>query len=992
MGSVYEAEHTILGRKAAVKTLLPGLVGDLDFRERFIAESQMVAALDHPSIVPIYDAGEVGGVVYIAMRYVSGGDLAGLLDRGLLKPERAVAMLEQVAGALDAAHAHELVHRDVKPANVLIESGEGRVYLTDFGLAKRARTSGITRAGFFVGTLDYAAPEQIRGEPVGPPADIYALGCLLFESLTGRKPFERETDLAVMHAQLHDPAPAVSELRPELPAALDAVVGRALAKDSAARFGSCRELIESARAALGGRAVVVAAPPSLAETAGVRHVRNLPVEATPLIGRAGELAAVLELVRRPEVRLVTLTGFGGIGKTRLAVAAASELVADLDLAAFVDLAATSEAALVGSTIMRALDVEESPQLPLLPALVHGLGAGPALLVLDNFEQVLPAAALVHELLAAAAELKVLVTSQAPLHLREEREFPVTPLEPAAAVRLFVERAEAVKPSFELSGENRQPVAAICAQLDGLPLALELAAARVKLLSPQAILARLGERLDLLTGGAGDLPERQRTLRGAIEWSVNLLEPPERRLLERLGVFAGGCSLEIADAVCFDDLHPGSALDGFASLVDKSLVRQWDSGDGEPRFGLLESIRLYALEQLALQGDLERLRRRHAVRYLKLVEAAEPELSRANQGVWLERLDEEVGNIRAAISWATAAGEAELALRLASMLIRFWSTRGLLAEGRRRLCDALAAGGEVTPETLARADFAAGYMALGEGDFAQAKQNFERSLESADSRGRGAALAQLAWLAMAAGADDARALAEHGLELAEPSGDKLTESGALGTLAELAAAEGDYAKAAQLHARGLELRRALGDKRLVANSLLGLGRIDLLQREYECATAFLEEGLALARALKDTWNISVALTNLGRVRLLLEDANGARDLFADGLKLARERNDKRLAAELVQGLAAINAHEGNSADAVCLLGVADQLRELTGATPSPTEVLIEERFLSPLRTRMGEDAFEAQLAKGRTLGPDELEFALDAASSAGTATETTHAAS
>ncbi len=253
MGSVYEAEHTILRRRAALKMLLPELAGDAESRDRFVAESEMVAALDHPSIIPIYDSGEVDGVVYIAMRYVAGGDLAALIGRGPIEPQRVVAILEQVADALDSAHAHGLVHRDVKPGNVLLEPAAGRAYLTDFGIAKRTGTRGLTRTGFFVGTLDYAAPEQIRGDPVGPSADVYAFGCLLFETLTGRKPFERETDVAVMNAQLHDSPPAASDVRRDLPATLDPVVARGLAKASGERFGSCRELIEAVRAALGGQ-------------------------------------------------------------------------------------------------------------------------------------------------------------------------------------------------------------------------------------------------------------------------------------------------------------------------------------------------------------------------------------------------------------------------------------------------------------------------------------------------------------------------------------------------------------------------------------------------------------------------------------------------------------------------------------------------------------------------------------------------------------------
>ena len=377
MGFVYEAEHAILGRKAAIKTLSNDLGGDGDFRERFVQESQMVAALDHPSIIPIYDAGEENGVVYIAMRHVGGGDLQGLIGEGQLEIERAVSILEQVAGALDAAHAHQLVHRDVKPANVLIDSSSNRVYLTDFGIAKQARKRGLTRTGFFVGTLDYAAPEQIQGKPVGPQADVYAFGCLLFECLTGTKPFDRETDVAVMHAHLLDPVPAATELRPELPAAIDDVLARALAKNEEERTASCREVIEAVRACLGGQTVVPTARASTIHARTQAIFVNFPTEPSPLIGRDQELAALVELARDQGVRLVTLTGPGGTGKTRLALAAATELAAELGSAFFVDLAPVRDAGIVGSAIATVLGVEETADLPLVEAIARRLGDGPA---------------------------------------------------------------------------------------------------------------------------------------------------------------------------------------------------------------------------------------------------------------------------------------------------------------------------------------------------------------------------------------------------------------------------------------------------------------------------------------------------------------------------------------------------------------------------------------------------------------------------------------
>jgi non-specific serine/threonine protein kinase len=972
MGFVYEAEHAVLGRKAALKTLLPELLEDGDFRQRFVTESQTVAALDHPSIIPIYDAGDADGVVYIAMRYVAGGDLAQLVESGTLEPERALDILEQVAGALDTAHANELVHRDVKPANVLVEAG-GRVYLTDFGIAKRARSKGMTQTGFFVGTLDYAAPEQIRGESVGAPADIYAFGCLVFECLTGKKPFERETDVAVMYAQLRDDPPSASELRPELPASVDAVLARALAKDEAGRYPTCRELVAGVRACLGGRAP--APPPAVpAPVTELAAVTNLPVPPTPLIGRDDELAELVELAGRPDVRLVTLTGIGGTGKTRLAIAAAEELAPSLGRVFFVDLAPVAEASVVGSAIGQVLGVEEGSDVPVAEAIARGLGEGSALLVLDNFEQVTDARDLVHDLLAAAPELRVLVTSQAPLHLRDEHEYPLSPLDEERAVNLFVARAQAVKPDFELTDENRDAVAGICRRLDGLPLALELAAARIKLLSPEAILRRLEDSLDLLTGGASDLPSRQRTLRDAIDWSYQLLEPPEQALLARLGVFAGGCSLELADAVAGGGEGVGDSLETLASLVDKSLVRQRDGADGEPRFGLLETIREFALERLEEQGELEELRRRHAERFLALVETAEPELLRANQAVWLERLDVEQDNIRAALAWASSAGEIELALRMAGALVRFWSTRGLMREGRTRLSEALASPDGVSPAILAKARFAAGYAALGEGDFREAGADFERSLEQAraasDGQAEGAALAQLAWLAMAGGeAEEARSLAEQASVLAEEAGDTLVASGSATTLADVALAAQKWDEAIERYEHGLTLRRGLGDRRLIANSLVGLGRAELLRGDNARAAALFEEALGLAREVKDTWITSGALGNLARVWLLADrDTPRVRQLLAEALRLARDRNDRRLAAEWVQVLAAACALEGAAPDAARFAASAEALCETTGAELYPAEELIQERFLKEVRSDAG---FATALGVARAQPPEEL---------------------
>jgi predicted ATPase/Tfp pilus assembly protein PilF/predicted Ser/Thr protein kinase len=1001
MGFVYEAEHLLLRRKAALKMLAPELGGGSDFRERFIRESQTVASIDHPNIIPIYDAGDVDGLVYIAMRYVQGPDLERLIDQGGTRNAvEALAILEQVAGALDAAHAHEIVHRDVKPANVMIEDGSGRIYLMDFGIAKQSGTPGLTQAGVFVGTVDYAAPEQIESKETTAAADVYAFGGVLYQALTGKKPYERETDVAVMFAHIMEPPPKVTAVRPDLPEALDAVIARAMAKAPAERFATCREMVDAARAALGGAAGVDAsAVPAPAPPPAARP--KLPVPATPLVGREEELEAVLALLRQP-TRLVTLSGLGGSGKSRLALEAATIMQAELDETFFVDLTPVHDAELVGSTIADALGIRQAPSRPLADTIAERVAGRSVLIVLAHFEQVLPASGLVAELLAAAPTLKVLATSRTLLRIRGEREFSVPPLPvpdgavtaESPAVQLFVQRAQDVKPSFELTDANLPAVVEICRQLEGIPLAIELAAARVKLLTPEQIVSRLGEkRLSFLSGGGG---EQRETLRDAIDWSYNLLDEGGRSLFARLGVFVGGASLETAEAVAGQSLglEFGEVLDGVAALVDNGLVRQFEGADGEPRFRMLETIREYALERLAEAGDLEDARNRHLNRYVQLAEAAEPELTRAGQAAWLERLTEENDNIRAALAWSFESGQVELGLRLAGALVRFWSIRGLMTEGRRWLTETLAASTGVEPGVLAKAYFAAGFAALGQGDYPQAMPFFEESLELAreagEARLEAQALQQIGWLVMTQGkTEEARELAGHALDVAREIGDKLVQSGALNILAEIAAEEGDDSTANGLYEQSLALRRELGDKRLIANSVLTLGRAELTRGDHARASVLLLEGCALARELDDTWSVSVALINLGRVALRNgEFAEASRD-FANSLKLAKERGDKRVAAECLQGLAAVATVEGDGARAARLFAAGEALLEAIGATPTAIEVALTGEFVPQARAALGDERFEAESAAGRTEGPDAaIELALASAPDAGLVAATT----
>ena len=434
---------------------------------------------------------------------------------------------------------------------------------------------------------------------------------------------------------------------------------------------------------------------------------------------------------------------------------------------------------------------------------------------------------------------------------------------------------------------------------------------------------------------------------------------------------------------------GEVLDSIASLVDKSLVRQNDGLDGEARFTLLETIREYAIGRLQERGELESLRRVHAERYLAVAEAAEPELVRASQRVWLERLDEENANLRAALAWSMEVGEIETGLRIAGALVRFWSTRGLMAEGRTWLADALARADGVPERVRAKAEFAAGYAALGVGDFQAAKENFERSLTLAratdDKGAEAAALAQIGWLVMAAGSHErAHALVAKSLELSTELGDKVTASGATNTLAEMASATGDYEQAVALLEQGLGLRRELGDKRLIANSLLSLGRTELARGDTERALYRLTEGLALAREVKDTWSIGVAAATLASVRLTENDPDAAASLFGEGLAIARDRGDRRLASECLQGTAFVASAAGDNERAARLLGSADALLESIGAKRTPIELAIRERFEPVVRGGLGEDRYRTATREGSDLSLDDvlpLAIGADAAAAA-----------
>jgi predicted ATPase/transcriptional regulator with XRE-family HTH domain len=643
-----------------------------------------------------------------------------------------------------------------------------------------------------------------------------------------------------------------------------------------------------------------------------RTNHTLPVPLTPLIGREAERAALCDLVCRPDVRLVTLLGPPGIGNTRLGL----QVAADLQEAwatgvQFVPLMPLREAPLFIPTIARVLDVREVGSQPLLDRLVSALQGKQLLMVLDNFEQVVAAAPDIAQVLEQAPDLTLLVTSRAALRITGEHIWPVPPLAlpdlghlPSldglleySAVQLFVQRALAVHPTFALTEAAAPAVAEICVRLEGVPLALELAAARSRVLSPQALLARLDQRLGLLTGGVANAPERQQSLRAAIAWSYALLNTDAQALFRRLGVFVGGCTLAAIAAVCQDAvIRHGDGemplLDSLATLVDQSLLQHTDSIEGEPRFTMLETLRAYALEQLDAAGETMLVRQQHALYYVHLAEHVTPHLWGPDQAAWMQRLEAEHDNLRAVLAWSrTPVGEAALGLRLATALHEFWYWGGYVSEGRGWLEGVVADSAEAAPTLRALVLARASYFAVQQGDYGQAEVLAETSLTLSRQLHYtiGAALA-LSVLGMVAyfQADNALAQARYreSLRLFRELADQEQIAPLLDRLVSLTQAPGNGAQAAACHAEEFALYRTVGHIRGMCEALTGLGFTMLNLRAYGCARALFAEGLTLARALSAKRSITGALRGLGETALLEGDYTQAAEHYRASLALSQ----------------------------------------------------------------------------------------------------------
>ncbi len=969
MGQVWRAHDTRLDRDVAIKTLPDAVSRDPEQLASFEREAKILAALNHPHIATVHGLGQTDdGEHYLVLELVDGVPLSTKLAAGALPADECAAIAGQVAEALEAAHQRGVIHRDLKPANIMV-SPSGWVKVLDFGLARRAETAAPAVAGGTLemmptmaaatmaavtmatgagggisggtsevsGTPGYMSPEQVLGSEQDARTDVFALGCGPNLLAIASKIIAQDPDWALLPA--------------DTPPWMRALLTSMLAKAAAARPASMREIREACSVSGSSRSGTMT---RIARDAALAAIpRNLPREASSFVGRAQEVAQCV--AQLAQTRVVTLTGVGGCGKTRLALRVAAHVLEDAsapDGVWFVDLGALSDDERVADVTAVALGVTVEHGQRAIDRLVEFLRDRRALIALDNCEHLLAACAeLVDVLLDGCEGVRVLATSREPLGVRGEVVHAVPSLslpprsasvdrataEACEAVQLFVARARQVVPDFALSDATAPLVVEICRRLDGIPLALELAAARVKVLTLDQIRAKLEDRFRLLTGGSRTALPRHQTLRATLQWSYDHLAEPERELLHALAACAGGWTLEAATALSGDDADEFDVLDILTRLVDKSLVVVDHSDNERVRYRFLESVRQYAVECASAAGHLVPARVRHLGFFLAMAEAAYWKLWSAEQSTWVRILETEHENMLEALGTCETAEEGgQKALRLAAALRVWWDIRGYATIGRRELRVALDRP-TAQERTVARAKalYGIGWLSIRQADFAAARAAFTESLDvftaHDDKRGLSAALSGLASVARCGS----------------------------GTQDELEEAR-DY------YGRALALSREIGDQPSTAASLNNLGDVALQLGDLARARALFEESAALYETIGEREYRAAALHNLGWVCVQLDDAAAARRALAASVDLLRAGGGRASAAWTIEYAAYLARRVGDATQAARFLGAAATVRRETGGAFTPAESALHDDEVGHLRAPLGDAPYETAAAAGAVL--------------------------
>lgn len=896
MGTVYEGYDQLLDRVVAIKVLSTRSLGT-EGKNRLLNEARAVAQLNHPNIVSIFDAGEDNDLPYVVMEYMHGQSLHEAPPATM---EEILRVTVQICDALEEAHIHGIVHRDLKPENVIMTEG-GLAKLTDFGLA-RSLSSRMSQEGALTGTVFYISPEQALGRPLDGRTDLYALGVMLYEFATGQLPFSADDPLAVIALHIHEDPRRPSELVQDLSPVFEEVILKLLSKNADDRFATAGELKTVLEELLENRGTLPSG----------RQKHNLPLDLTRFIGRGKEIAEVRRLVGQH--RLVTLTGVGGTGKTRLSLQAAREMTEEFPHGVWVvELSTIFEKEQVVRALAEVLDVREKTNKPLMETILEFLRLRQILIIMDNCEHLISTCAgLIEHLLTACPGLKFIVTSREALGLPGEMSFHVPSLKlpdlenmprleevwEVESMQLFLDRAISVKPDFSPGEEDARAVARICSRLDGIPLAIELAAARVRALPVGEISSRLSDRFRLLTGGIRSSIPRQQTLQALIDWSFDLLTDQEKILLRRMAVFTGGCTMEAAESVCGGNgIDQIDILDLMTRLVDKSLVN-FENQNGSARYDMLETIRQYAREKLIQAGEIEDLRRKHLQYFAAYAARVAPELWYAMQVPWMDRLEEEHDNLRGALEWSLCEECGRdllvLGIQTAVSLWAFWMVRGHWSEAwnwSRKLLET-AAQRDLEQTSTTELTFVAGFIIKALGDVLKARELFDQAARQAraqqDLRSHAFALLGLGEVAANQhNLQEASRYLEQSLVIFKGLDDKV------GLLMAYAARGGVAADAREFDiARGffnenLRISREIGHQLGVAGTLLALGQIETHYGDKKKGRQYIEESLAIYRISKDKSGIAGALSAIGLSELYAEEMESSRGHYEQALSITRE---------------------------------------------------------------------------------------------------------